>query len=305
MSTYIIKRMLQGFLTFLGVSIFVFVLGRLTGDPIRLLAPENATLEQREEIRKALGLDRAIPVQYLDFITNVLKGDFGTSLSYNQPVGKLVLEAMPATIELALASFAIALLISIPIGLLVALKRNTIFDLLGNIFALIGQAVPSFWLGLLLMLLFSVTLKVLPISGRDTPLHIVLPALTLSLTSVGYFTRMMRSSMLDVLGQEYIRTARGKGLKEFKIIGKHSLKNALIPVVTVMGISFGTVLSGAFVVETIFAWPGIGRLGVNALFQRDFALIQGVVMISTMIFVLVNLLVDILYTLLDPRIRIE
>lgn len=305
MSSYIIKRIFQGFLTFLGVSIFVFVLGRLTGDPIRLLAPENATLEQREEIRIAHGLDKPIPVQYFEFVTNVIKGDFGTSLSYNQPVGKLVLEAIPATLQLAFASFVIALILSIPIGLFVALKRNTIFDFLGNVLALIGQAIPSFWLGILLMLLFSVTLKILPISGRETPLHIILPALTLSLASVGYFTRMMRSSMLDVLGQEYIRTARGKGVKESKIIVKHSLKNALIPVITVMGISFGTVLSGAFVVETIFAWPGIGRLGVNALFERDFALIQGVVMISTIVFVIVNLFVDILYTLLDPRIRIE
>lgn len=305
MSGYIIKRLFQGVLTFLGVSILVFVLGRVTGDPVTLLAPDNATAEQKEQIRESLGLNDPITVQYWNFITKAVQGDFGTSYVSRQSVTKLVKDTLPATLQLALASFAIAVVVSVPIGIFVALKRNTVWDLLGNVLALIGQAMPNFWLALMLMLIFAVKLKVLPISGRENLSNMVLPVLTLSMAAIGYFVRMMRSSMLEVLGQEYIRTARGKGVRETLVVGKHALKNALIPVITVMGIHFGNLLSGAFVIETVFAWPGLGRLGVTALFSRDFAIIQGVVLVSTAIFVLVNLVVDILYTFLDPRIRID
>ncbi len=293
MSGYIIKRLFQGVLTFLGVSVLVFVLGRVTGDPVALLAPDNATAEQKEQIRESLGLNDPVAVQYWNFITKAVQGDFGTSYVSRQSVTKLVKDTLPATLQLAVASFLIAVVVSIPIGILVALKRNTVWDLLGNVLAL------------MLMLVFSVKLKLLPISGREGPANMVLPVLTLALAALGYFVRMVRSSMLEVLGQEYIRTARGKGVRELMVVGKHALKNALIPVITVMGIHFGNLLSGAFVIETVFAWPGLGRLGVTALFARDFAVIQGVVLVSTAIFVLVNLVVDILYTLLDPRIRME
>lgn len=303
MSGYIIKRLFQGVLTFLGVSVLVFVLGRVTGDPVALLAPDNATAEQKEQIRESLGLNDPVAVQYWNFITKAVQGDFGTSYVSRQSVTKLVKDTLPATLQLAVASFLIAVVVSIPIGILVALKRNTVWDLLGNVLALVGQAMPNFWLAL--MLVFSVKLKLLPISGREGPANMVLPVLTLALAALGYFVRMVRSSMLEVLGQEYIRTARGKGVRELMVVGKHALKNALIPVITVMGIHFGNLLSGAFVIETVFAWPGLGRLGVTALFARDFAVIQGVVLVSTAIFVLVNLVVDILYTLLDPRIRME
>ncbi len=292
-------------LTFLGVSVLVFVLGRVTGDPVALLAPDNATAEQKEQIRESLGLNDPVAVQYWNFITKAVQGDFGTSYVSRQSVTKLVKDTLPATLQLAVASFLIAVVVSIPIGILVALKRNTVWDLLGNVLALVGQAMPNFWLALMLMLVFSVKLKLLPISGREGPANMVLPVLTLALAALGYFVRMVRSSMLEVLGQEYIRTARGKGVRELMVVGKHALKNALIPVITVMGIHFGNLLSGAFVIETVFAWPGLGRLGVTALFARDFAVIQGVVLVSTAIFVLVNLVVDILYTLLDPRIRME
>ncbi len=305
MSGYIIKRLFQGVLTFLGVSVLVFVLGRVTGDPVALLAPDNATAEQKEQIRESLGLNDTVAVQYWNFITKAVQGDFGTSYVSRQSVTKLVKDTLPATLQLAVASFLIAVVVSIPIGILVALKRNTVWDLLGNVLALVGQAMPNFWLALMLMLVFSVKLKLLPISGREGPANMVLPVLTLALAALGYFVRMVRSSMLEVLGQEYIRTARGKGVRELMVVGKHALKNALIPVITVMGIHFGNLLSGAFVIETVFAWPGLGRLGVTALFARDFAVIQGVVLVSTAIFVLVNLVVDILYTLLDPRIRME
>ena len=305
MSGYIIKRLFQGVLTFLGVSVLVFVLGRVTGDPVALLAPDNATAEQKEQIRESLGLNDPVAVQYWNFITKAVQGDFGTSYVSRQSVTKLVKDTLPATLQLAVASFLIAVVVSIPIGILVALKRNTVWDLLGNVLALVGQAMPNFWLALMLMLVFSVKLKLLPISGREGPANMVLPVLTLALAALGYFVRMVRSSMLEVLGQEYIRTARGKGVRELMVEGKHSQKNALIPVITDMGIHFGNLMSWAFVIETVFAWPGLGRLGVTALFARDFAVIQGVVLVSTAIFVLVNLVVDILYTLLDPRIRME
>lgn len=305
MSRYIIRRLLQGILTFLGISVIVFVLGRMTGDPVLLLAPESATEAQKQEIRESLGLADPIPVQYWNFISNAVKGDFGRSYVTKQTVRDMIAVALPNTLRLAFTAFFLAVVLSIPIGIFVALKRNTVWDLLGNMLALVGQALPNFWLALVLMLVFSVYLKLLPISGSERWTNMILPTLTIALQSLGYFTRMVRSSTLEVLEQEYIRTARGKGVREWLVVMKHALKNALIPVVTVMGIQFGNMLSGAFVIETVFAWPGLGRLGVTALFTRDFAVIQGVILISTTIFVLVNLLVDITYTVLDPRIRLE
>lgn len=305
MTTYIIKRVLQGLLTILTVSVLVFILGRVTGDPVTLIAPEHASQEVRQQIRENLGLDKPIPVQYWMFLKDAVRGDLGQSYYNKQPVMNLLKVAIPQTLKLACMSFFIAVIISIPIGVFVALKRNSIWDLLGNFLALIGQAMPNFWLALLLMLVFAVNLKVLPISGAETPKHMILPAVALAMQAIGYFTRMVRSSMLEVLDQEYIRTARGKGVREFLVVGKHALKNALIPVVTVMGIHFGNLLSGAFVIETVFAWPGFGRLGVTAMFARDFPTVQGVVLVATVIFVVVNLIVDILYTVLDPRIRVD
>lgn len=305
MSAYIIRRLLQGFLTFLGVSLLVFIMGRMTGDPVRLLVPETATTEQRQAVRESLGLDKPILVQYGVFLANLARGDLGRSYLQRTEVTTLVLSRMPATLQLALVSILLSILISIPIGVFVALKRNTVWDLLGSGLALFGQATPNFWLGMLLIIVFGVELKILPISGRGTPQHIILPATTLALASVGYFVRLMRSSMLDVLGQDYMRTARSKGATNFTILFKHGLKNALIPVITMMGMQFGNILTGAFIIETVFAWPGIGRLGVTSLFERDFPIIQGVIVLSSAVFVLSNLLVDILYSALDPRIRIE
>jgi ABC-type dipeptide/oligopeptide/nickel transport system permease component len=305
MSTYIFRRLIQGFFTFLGVSALVFVMGHLTGDPIRLMVPETATREQREEVRRRLGLDRPVLVQYGVFLGNLAHGDLGRSYLQRQEVSELVLERMPATLELALVSMLISIVISIPLGVFVALKRNTPWDLLGSSLALIGQAMPNFWFGMVLIIIFAVELKWLPISGRGTFTQLILPAVTLAMASVGYFTRLMRSSMLDVLGQDYMRTARSKGATERTILVRHGLKNALIPGITMMGMQFGNVLTGAFIIETVFAWPGIGRLGVNSLFERDFPVIQGVIILSSVVFVLSNLLVDVLYSVLDPRIRLE
>lgn len=305
MSTYIFRRLIQGFFTFLGVSALVFVMGHLTGDPIRLMVPETATREQREEVRRRLGLDKPILVQYGVFLSNLARGDLGRSYLQRREVSELVLDRMPATLELALVSMLISIVISVPLGVFVALKRNTPWDLFGSALALIGQAMPNFWFGMVLIIIFAVELKWLPISGRGTFLQLILPAVTLAMASVGYFTRLMRSSMLDVLKQDYMRTARSKGATERAILVRHGLKNALIPVITMMGMQFGNVLTGAFIIETVFAWPGIGRLGVNSLFERDFPVIQGVIILSSVVFVLSNLLVDVLYSVLDPRIRLE
>ncbi|MDX9865556.1 MAG: ABC transporter permease [Anaerolineaceae bacterium] len=305
MLSYILKRLFEGILTFFGVSILVFVMGRMTGDPVRLLVPETAPQETREAVRQQLGLDKPLYEQYFGFVGDLVQGDLGQSYYQKADVADLVFERMPATLKLAFVSILISVIVAIPLGIFAALYRNGIGDLLCSTFALIGQAAPNFWVALILMLIFSVKLRWLPISGTGSYKHIILPAFTLSLSSIGYFTRIVRSSMLEVLGQDYIRTARSKGLKERTVIGIHGLKNALIPVVTVMGMSFGTVLSGAFVIEMVFAWPGIGRLGVNALFQRDFPVIQGVIIVSSTIFVLVNLFVDVIYTVLDPRIRVD
>ncbi len=305
MFNYTLRRLLQGVLTFLGISVLVFVLGRSTGDPVSLLAPENATEAQKQEIRASLGLTDPLRTQYWKFITGAIRGDFGRSYISKQTVGELISVALPNTLVLAVTAFGLAVLLAVPLGVFVAVRRNSVWDLVGNILALLGQALPNFWLALILMLIFAVKLKWLPISGSERWTNMILPALTIALQSLGYFTRMVRSSILEVLEQEYIRTARGKGLGERLVLGKHALKNALIPVVTVMGMQFGNMLSGAFVIETVFAWPGLGRLGVTALFTRDFAVIQGVILVSTCIFVVVNLLVDITYTVLDPRIRVE
>lgn len=305
MATYIVRRLIEGFFTFLGVSALVFILGHVTGDPIRLMVPETATQEQREEVRQRLGLDRPILVQYGVFLGNLAHGDLGRSYLQREEVSKLVIGRMPATLELALFSMLISIVISIPLGVFVALKRNTAWDLLGSSIALMGQAMPNFWLGMVLIIIFAVELKWLPISGRGTFTQLILPAVTLAMASVGYFTRLMRSSMLDVLGQDYMRTARSKGATERAILVRHGLKNSLIPVITMMGMQFGNVLTGAFIIEMVFAWPGIGRLGVNSLFERDFPVIQGVIILSSAVFVFLNLLVDLLYSVLDPRIRLE
>ncbi len=236
MTRYIARRLLQGILTFLGISVIVFVLGRMTGDPVSLLAPESATEAQRQEIRESLGLADPMPVQYWHFISSAVKGDFGRSYITKQTVGDMLAVALPNTLKLAATAFLLAVVLSIPIGVFVAIKRNTIWDLLGNMLALVGQAMPNFWLALMLMLAFAVRLKILPISGSEHWTNMVLPMLTIALQSLGYFTRMVRSSTLEVLEQEYIRTARGKGVRETLVVGKHALKNALIPVVTVMGI---------------------------------------------------------------------
>jgi len=274
------------------------------GDPSMLYLPLHATQEQLDAFRHRMGFDQPVHVQYLRWLSRAVQGDFGTSLRYVKPVFPLILERMPATLELAVAAQIFALVLSFPLGVLAAVHRNSIYDGLTMLGALFGQSMPGFWLGLMLILLFGVVLRILPISGREGPKHLILPAITLGTFFLARDTRLMRSSMLEVLGQEYITTARSKGLNERIIVWRHALKNAMIPLITMVGMDFGALLAGTVVTETVFAWPGVGRLIFMAINQRDFPLIQAAVFLIALIFVVTNLLVDLSYVYLDPRIRL-
>jgi ABC-type dipeptide/oligopeptide/nickel transport system permease component len=303
---YVLKRAVLALPVLVGVSVVVFVAIRLIpGDPAQLMAGQAATQEVVQQIRQSLGLDQPLPVQYLYFLRNVVRGDLGRSLFNGAPVVEELAQRFPRTVRLALASMAVASLIGIPAGILAATRRSTWVDTAVMLVALAGVSVPVFWLGLNLILLFSVRLQWLPSFGYETWQHLVLPSLTLGAASTAVVARMTRSAMLEVLGQDYVRTARAKGLAERVVVSWHALRNALIPVVTVLGLQLGTLLSGAVLTETVFAWPGIGRLLVEAVLARDYPIIQGATLLIAATFVVLNVAVDVLYGLLDPRIRYE
>jgi len=301
--SYLLRRGWQSGLVLLGVSAVVFLILHLTGDPALLLLPPDATAEDLAKFRQAMGFDDPVAVQYLRFLKGALRGDFGDSLRHGEPAMGLVLERLPATFELAGAGLLLALCLAIPAGIVSAVRRNTAVDYVSTIVALLGQAMPTFWLGIMLILVFSVRLSWLPSSGRGDLEHLILPALTLGLFTTARITRLTRSGMLEVLGQDYIRTARAKGVSEPPVVWKHALKNASIPIVTIVGIELGTLLGGSVITETIFAWPGVGRLSVQAIFNRDYPVVQAVVLVTAVIVVLTTLLTDLLYAVLDPRIR--
>jgi ABC-type dipeptide/oligopeptide/nickel transport system permease component len=305
MKGYLLRRVWQSILVLLGVSIVVFLILHLTGDPALLLLPPDASAEDIARFRRAMGFDDPVVVQYLRFARGALRGDFGESLRHGEPAMGLVLERLPATFELSGAGLLIALCLAIPAGIVSAVRRNTAVDYVSTVFALVGQAMPTFWLGIMLILVFSVWLNWLPSSGRGDLEHLVLPAITLGLFTTARITRLTRSGMLEVLGQDYIRTARAKGVSEPPVVWKHALKNAAIPIVTIVGIELGTLLGGSVITETIFAWPGVGRLSVQAIFNRDYPVVQAAVFLLASTFVVVNLLVDMVYTYLDPRIRLK
>lgn len=304
MKFYILKRLFHSIFVLVGISVVVFIILHLTGDPAALLMPPEATPEQVAQFRKEMGFTDPLVVQYGRFFKGVLKGDFGLSFRHSQPALSLVMERMPATIELTFAAMVIAMLIAIPVGIISAIRRNSLLDHLGMTGALLGQSTPVFWLGIMLILVFSVTLQWFPSSGRGEIQHLILPAVTLGMYTMARTARMMRSSMLEVLGQEYMKTAQAKGLTPKAVILKHALKNASIPVVTIVGMELGTLLGGAVITETIFAWPGVGRLAVQAIYNRDYPVVQAAVFVLAAIFVLVNLIVDLLYTYLDPRVKL-
>jgi ABC-type dipeptide/oligopeptide/nickel transport system permease component len=302
---YLGRRLAQSLLVLLGVSFVVFFILYLTGDPALVLLPPDATAEDVRRFREAMGFNDPFIVQYGRFLAGALRGDFGQSIRHGEPAFGLVVERLPATFELATAALLIALVIAIPAGIVSAVRRNTIVDYVATVVALLGQSMPTFWLGIMLILLFSVQFNVLPSSGRGGLSHLILPAITLGLFTTARITRLTRSGMLEVLNQDYIRTARAKGVASSPIVWKHAFKNAAVPIVTIVGIELGTLLGGSVITETIFAWPGVGRLSVQAIYNRDYPVVQAAVFLLATTFVLVNLFVDVLYTYLDPRIRLR
>jgi peptide/nickel transport system permease protein len=305
MTAYLLRRLAQSVLVLLGVSFVVFFILYLTGDPALLLLPPDATAEDIQTFREAMGFNDPFLVQYGRFLGGALRGDFGQSVRHGEPAFHLVVERLPATLELSGAALLVALLLAIPAGVVSAVRRNTALDYVATIVALLGQSMPTFWLGIMLILIFSVQFNFLPSSGRGGLEHLVLPAVTLGLFTTARITRLTRSGMLEVLNQDYIRTARAKGVNGSPVVWKHAFKNAAIPIVTIVGIELGTLLGGSVITETIFAWPGVGRLSVQAIYNRDYPVVQAAVFLLASTFVLVNLVVDVLYTCLDPRIRLR
>lgn len=325
MGTYIARRLLQSILVMLGVTLLSFLTLHLAGDPTYLYVSERASEQEIIDARQKLGFDRPLPVQYFDFLGRLLQGDLGTSLRARKPALELVLERLPATLELTFFAMLISTTLAIPIGILSATRRGTPLDGGIMLFAMIGQSVPGFWLGIMLVLSVGLGLRWLPISGHvpviqpmlngefgtaisnipDAFLRLIMPGITVGVFSLSRNARLVRSSMLEVLSQDYITTARSKGLRERRVITRHAFRNALIPVVTILGLEFGFLLSGVVVAETVFSWPGVGRLVFNAINQRDIPLVQAAVVVFSLMFVTLNLIVDLLYAQLDPRIRLR
>jgi peptide/nickel transport system permease protein len=332
MAGYLLRRLLLTIPILLGVSMLVFfMLHSAGGDPATLMLGSRADPDAIAELRAELGLDRPLWVQYVDFLSGAVRGDFGRSYRSNSPVVAEIAARFPATIELAVAAMGIAVVVGVAVGTVAAVRRHTVFDYLSSAGVLLGISIPTFWLGIILIIVFGLWLRWLPISGRVDPRlgadpsvpfltvtsllqgnwavagdafrHLILPALTLAAWPAAIVARMTRASLLESLGQDYARTARGKGLPERLIVVRHAARNALLPVLTVVGLEFGTLLGGAVVTETIFAWPGLGQLTVAAIGARDYQVIQGVVVLLAAVFVVLNLMVDVLYAVLDPRIR--
>ena len=304
MLAYIARRLVALIAVLFGVSLIIFaILKFVPGDPARLVAGMDASEADVQNIRHQLGLDRPVYVQYVTFVGNALHGNFGRSTRSLQPVSAELKLRLPATIELAVAAMLLATVFGVVLGVIAAVRPYSIWDNLSSFLAISGVSMPTFWLGLMLILIFSVTLRWFPVSGRGGLRHLVLPALTLAATSSAIIARQTRSDMLEVLHQDYVRTARAKGLTEQGVVFRHALRNALIPTTTVVGLQFGYLLGGAVITETVFAWPGVGRLLVDGIKFRDFPVVQATVLVLATIFVFVNLGVDLLYMALDPRIK--
>lgn len=302
MLKYILRRIFHSIFMILGITIIIFIITNVVGDPVTLLMDPEAPKEQYEMLRHQLGLDRPLHTQYLVFLKNAVKGNFGRSFQFEEPAMDLVWEHLPATIELTIAAVIFAVVAAIPVGIISAVKPYSLIDRIGRLIALTGQAAPGYWLGIMAILFFGVKLRILPISGRGGLDHLILPSVTLGFYALAAIMRLTRSAMLDVMDQDYVRTARIKGLAESKVVLKHAFKNALIPVVTIVSLFLGRLLGGAVVTETIFAWPGIGRLSIQAIQGSDFPLVQAAVFIMSVFFIAINLLVDLLYCWIDPRI---
>lgn len=299
------RRLLSTAIVVLGVVVLVFLLIHLIpGDPVDVMLGEAATAADREALRHQLGLDRPLAVQLGDYLSGLVQGDLGQSLQQRRPITELLAERIPATLELALAALAFTLLLALPLGLLAAVRRNSGWDRGAMAFSLLGVSIPNFWLGPLLILLFAVGLGWLPVSGRDAPGALILPALTLGLSLAAVLSRMVRSSVLEVLGEDFIRSAYARGLSTRQVLTRHALPNALLPVITVLGLQLGTLLAGAVITEVVFGWPGLGSLTIEAIQGRDYPLVQACVLLISLSYVLVNALTDLLYAGIDPRIRL-
>ena len=300
---FIVQRLMQGVVLVLLVTTIVFFLGRLTGNPADMILPEDASEEDRQEMIETLGLDGPTHVQFAIFIETAFKGDLGLSVRYRQPAVDIFFSRLPNTLKIVPAAMAIAILMAIPLGILSALRRGSITDRVSGSIAVLGIATPNFWLGILLIYIFSVTLGWLPSARMGGFSHYILPTITLGTFLVAGFMRLIRSSMLELLDSEFVKLARIKGLSEWIVVWKHCLRNALIPVLTLWGVFMGGLVTGAIVTETVFAWPGIGRLTYEAVIFRDFPLLQAVIIMDAILVLFINLLVDILYAYIDPRIR--
>ncbi|PYM95033.1 MAG: ABC transporter permease [Candidatus Rokuibacteriota bacterium] len=303
MQRYILRRLLQGALLLFIVALVVFALARVSGNPIDLLVREDATAEDRAHLQKALGLDRPMHEQLYIFLTGAVRGDLGQSIRYRRSAAEVFFERLPNTLKLLPLAMAGALAIAIPLGVLAAVYRGTLVDRLAGGLAVLGIATPQFWLGIVLIYVFSIQLGVLPSARMGGPSHYVLPAVTLGVFLLAGMMRLVRSSLLEVMGSEFVKLARLKGLSQTIVIWKHCLRNALIPVVTLFGVYFALLVTGAIVTETVFAWPGVGRLTYEAVIFRDYPLLQAVILLKAVIVLSVNLVVDILYAYLDPRVR--
>jgi ABC-type dipeptide/oligopeptide/nickel transport system permease component len=304
MRTYVVRRLWQSALTLVGVSVLVFLILRVVpGDPAKMLLPEGAPESAIEELNRQLGLREPLYVQYALFLQSVFRGDFGQSFQYRAPALRVVLERLAATVQLALAAMGLTVAVGVTLGIVAAVRRGTGYDYASTVLAVLGQSLPNFWLGIMLILLFGVALRWLPTSGFESWRHLILPAVTLAAFPMALVARLTRSSMLEILGRDFIRTGRAKGLTERAVILRHALRNAAVPLLTVLGLQIGTLLGGAVITESVFAWPGMGKLVVDAIFFRDFPVVQTVLILSATLFVVINLLVDLLYTVIDPRIR--
>jgi peptide/nickel transport system permease protein len=305
MQRYILKRILQSLLTLLVLSVLIFIVCRLTGDPVTLMLPDDASYEDIMQLRAALGLDRPLPVQYWRFLKSAVQGDFGRSIKGQMPVLDLIMERLPHSIRLAMVSLVITIGLAFPLGVMAAVKKGRAIDTLANLIAVLGQSLPQFWVGIVLIQVFAVHLRWLPVAGTGSPWHYILPGFTLGWFLVAGIMRLLRSSMLDVLDSEFVKLARIKGVSGWSVVWKHALKNALMPVLTFAAIYLAILITGAILVETVFAWPGIGQLIYQGIVYRDFPVIQAVVLLTAVIVVSVNFMVDIAYAYLDPRIRLQ
>lgn len=305
MKSYILKRLVQAAICLIGVSIVIFFLTHISGDPVLLMVPPEATEKDIEEMRTFLGLNEPLYIQYGKFISRAVQGDFGQSIRWNRPTIELFLERFPNTLLLATAAMVFVVCIGIPVGVISAIKVGKWFDSIGKVFALLGQATPVFWVGIMFILIFAVQLKLLPTSGVGGWRNVIMPAITLGWFFTAALTRISRSAMLDVIDREYIKMERIMGISELRVIGKYALKNAFIPILTLGAVNFVILLNGAIVTEMVFNWPGVGRLIVDGIFTRDFPVVQTCVLIASSFYIFMNLFVDILYAYIDPRIRYQ